>query len=68
MSDQELPAGAAAIADVGLSAFGSRVSGNWASFLAHCPFCGKPFAPVLVHGHMQCAACGAVVERCCGEP
>jgi hypothetical protein len=34
-----------------------------------CPICGQPLRLVEVHGHHQCALCGANVEPCCqGAP
>lgn len=31
-----------------------------------CPMCGSTAAPVEVHGHVQCAACGVNIDPCCG--
>jgi len=34
-----------------------------------CPYCGHPYVPVEVHGHVQCSVCGVNVEPCCeGAP
>ncbi len=34
-----------------------------------CPWCGRPLRLVFVHGHEQCAYCGAPVLPCCeGTP
>ncbi len=34
-----------------------------------CPWCGRPLRLVFVHGHEQCASCGAPVVPCCeGTP
>lgn len=32
-----------------------------------CFACGELQGLVKVHGHIQCAACNAVIERCCGD-
>lgn len=30
-----------------------------------CPYCGRPWQLVWVHGHGQCAHCGNNIEPCC---
>ncbi|MCA9286147.1 MAG: hypothetical protein KDA22_13060 [Phycisphaerales bacterium] len=30
-----------------------------------CPYCGRPLTIIEVHGHGQCAACGANIDPCC---
>lgn len=32
---------------------------------AVCPYCNARTAPVHVHGHAQCGACGVNIEPCC---
>ncbi len=48
---------------------GERGSGDYSTTNevepVDCLFCGSNLGIIRIHGHTQCKACGAVIERCC---
>ena len=31
----------------------------------NCPYCGRKYQTINVHGHEQCVHCGTNLEPCC---